>query len=104
MCPARSIPLHLIHTHTHYTFNFVLPLHHPTTTRETERILCIGMNFINLGWLDRQLLLLSDGNGFESSSNPVIFSSSYVQATLRLGYIYGKLSANLRHPASLRLG
>lgn len=98
-CPATRIPWHLIHT-----FNVVLPLHRPPRTGETEHILYIGRSFVNLGGLDRWLLLLLGGKGVESSSNLVIFSSSHVQTTLRLCYTYHKLHPNLGHPAPLRLG
>lgn len=51
-----------------------------------------------------EMLLCLNGNWFESSSNPVIFSSSHVQKTLRPCYICDKLSPNLRHPAPLTSG
>lgn len=40
--------------HACKSFNFVLPLHHPTVTCETEHILCVRRSFANLGWPDMQ--------------------------------------------------
>lgn len=70
VCLHVSSNIHSLAPHTHYSFNFVLAQHPSTTTGEAEHILCIGRSFVNLGWLNKRLLLLIGRNGFEPLSAP----------------------------------